>query len=199
MRDLADLETRSLERERSARPLLVGVLAVLLVALAVWWIRYDPVVTGTPVACPSGSVEVDAGDVGADDPGTVCAVTNRDATLIAVHAPVRNGGVVPVRIRDVRLRGEVAMVMVVEKVSMWPTNDASPTQAEPLVPFAPFGLGPGEERLLELTASLPACEEVTTGRVATLRQLPLRSSVLGLPRDSHVALDPPMRLLVEPC
>ena len=191
---------RSLDRERNPRPVLVGVAAVAALVLALAWIGYDPVETGDVAVCPPTAREVPAGDL--EDPGAagvVCAISNRDTTTVEFAASAYNGGLLPVRITDVGLRGEIQQVFFVDEILMWPGNNQREDVDSDLVPFEPFRLAPGDERLVWVRASVPACEDAARDRVLLFRELPLRTGVFGLPRDSQITLDPPVRVIVERC
>jgi hypothetical protein len=194
---IADVQ-RSLDDERRPHPLLFGLLGLVVLLLVIAWIRYDPVERGSVSACPEGSQEVPVGQTSGDD-ALVCAVSNRDTTAVGFGTAAYNGGLVPVRVTGVRLQEAVQGVFQVEDILTWPRNDQRGDVDADLVPFEPFRLAPGEERMLWVEASLPSCEEAPRERVLLFRELPLRTSVLGLPRDSAVAIEPAVRVIVEGC
>jgi hypothetical protein len=197
MTGIADAQ-RPLDDERRPRPVLLAFLGLLALVLVVAWIRYDPVQRGGAGTCPDASQEMPVGDDPGDD-AVVCAVTNRDATTVEFSTTAYNGGLLPARVTEVALRGDVEGVLEFEDVLMWPANNQRGDVDADLVPFEPFLLGPGDERLVWVSAALPSCEEATRDRVVLFREVPLRTTVLGLPRDSHVSLDPPVRVIVERC
>lgn len=186
---------------RRPRPLLIGLVSAVLLAVLLAWMRYDPVEGGDVSWCPQSSTLLTAGEI---DPvtgelGAACSVVNTDASSVAFAATVRNTGFLPVVVREARMRGEIQGVLRVEAIRMALRNDTEVANSRELVPFAPFRLGPGEQRLVEVRGALPSCEEVSGARVATFSGIPLRISVLGLPHDSSAALVPPVRLIAEPC
>jgi hypothetical protein len=199
---IADVQ-RPLDGERRPHPVILGVLSLAVLLLLILWIRYDPIERGTVGACPEGSHEVPAGGAPdedmPDEDTLVCAVSNRDTTTVELATSAYNGGLVPVRVTDVRLPEEIQGVFEVEDVLMWPRNNQRGDVDTDLVPFEPFRLAPGDERMLWVQGALPACEAAPSDRVLLFRVLPVRTSVLGLPRDSEVPLDPAVRVIVERC
>lgn len=190
------------ERRRRPRPLLLGTVAVVALAAIIAWTRYDPVVGGSTGWCPDGSVLVaDDGAAAAtsEASATVCTVASTDHESVAFATTVRNDGLLPVWVRSTRLRGEIEGVLRVDGVRMAARNDVRDPTSRELVPFRAFRLGPGEERLVEVTGTLIPCEETASARAATFRFLPLRTTLLWLPRDSQAPFDPPVRLIAEPC
>ena len=133
------------------------------------------------------------------DDAVVCAVANRDTTRAEFSTTAYNGGLLPVRVTEVGLRGEIQGVVTVDEVLMGPENNQRGDVDADLVPFEPFRLRPGDERLVWVRATLPSCEEARRDRVLLFRDVPLRASVLGLPRNSSAPLDPPVRMIVERC
>jgi hypothetical protein len=129
----------------------------------------------------------------------VCTVANRDTTSVEFSTAAHNGGLLPVRVTEVALRGDIQGVVTIDEVLMWPGNNRRGDVDADLVPFEPFRLGPGDDRLLWVRASVPPCEDAPRDRVVLFRDVPLRTSVLGLPRDSRAPLDPPVRVIVERC
>ena len=189
---------RPLDDERRPRPLLLGLAGLVVLTLVIVWIRYDPVERGGAGTCPEGSQEVPVGDeVGGE--AVVCAVSNRDTTTVSFSTSAYNGGLVPVRVSAVTLRSDVEGLLDVEEILTWPENNHRGEVDADLVPFEPFRLGAGDERLLWVQAAVPSCETAPRERVLLFREVPLRTSVLGLPRDSHVPLDPPVRVIIERC
>jgi hypothetical protein len=179
--------------------MLIGLAAVLALALLLAWTRYDPVEGGDVTWCPQTSTLLPAArPTEGEESGVVCTVVNTEAGAVAFAATVRNSGNLPVIVREVRMRGEIAGVFRVEAVRMGMRNDPAVTSHE-LVPFEAFRLGPGQQRLVEVRGTLTPCEDVSSARVATVRVLPVRISVFGLPHDSEAALDPPVRLIAEGC
>jgi hypothetical protein len=196
---IADAQ-RPLDDERRPRPVLLGLLAVVVLLLVVAWIRYDPMERGGAGSCPEGSREMPVGDPAEPgDDAVVCAIGNRDSTTAEFSTTAYNSGLLPVRVTDVALRDEIQGVLTVDEILMWPENNQRGDVDADLVPFEPFRLGPGDERLVWVRATLPECEQAPRDRVLLFRDLPLRASVLGLPRDSDVPFDPPVRLIVERC
>jgi hypothetical protein len=196
---IADVQ-RPLDDERRPRPVLLGMLGLIVLVLVVAWIRYDPIERGGAGSCPEASQEMPVGDP--EHPGddaVVCAVANRDTTTAEFSTTAYNSGLLPVRVTEVALRGEVQGVVTIDEVLMWPENNQRGDVDADLVPFEPFRLRPGDERLVWVRASLPSCEDAGRDRVLLFRHLPLRASVLGLPRDSEAPLEPPVRVIVERC
>lgn len=190
---------RPLEPERRPHPVLAGTLAVVVLLLVVAWIVYDPVEAGDVSVCPPNSSEVPADEAGEDAEDTVCSVSNLDTRSIEFAASAYNAGLVPVRVTEVGLRGEIQGVFTVDEVLMWPENDQRGDVDADLVPFEAFRLPPGDERLVWVRASVPDCADAPRDRVLLFRELPLRTTLLGLPRDSGVPLGPAIRVIVERC
>lgn len=186
---------------RRPRPLLVGLSSAVLLAVLLAWMRYDPVEGGDVSWCPQPSTLLAAGDIDpvTGEQGAACTVVNTEATSVAFAATVRNAGFLPVVVREARMRGEIQGVLRVEGVRMAARNGAEVASSRELVTFAPFRLRPGDQRLVEVHGTLPACEEVSRARVATLPAIPVRISVFGLPHDSSAGLVPPVQLIAEPC
>lgn len=178
---------------RRPRPLLVAALGVAVAALALVWTRYDPLVAGGPTSCPPGAATAPLDDAG---PERVCGLSNRDAGAFSFGVSVRNDGLVAVRVADVALRGEIEGVVTVDGPVMSPAPGG---RTPAVVPFETFRLPPGDERLVGVSVSLPACAEARRARVVTFTHLPLRTRLFGVPRDTRVPLDPAVRLIVERC
>lgn len=196
---IADVQ-RPIEDERPPRPLLLGLLAVLVLVVVVLWFRYDPLERGAVTVCPEASRETPLGEP--DDPAgelVVCTVSNRDASTIEFATTAANGGLVPVRIRSITLGPQIDGVLTVDELLMWSANNQRVDVEAELVVFEPFTLGPSDERLLWVRAALPDCADAPRDRVLLFRELPVRASVLGLPRDGQIPFDPPVRVIVERC
>jgi hypothetical protein len=190
---------RSLDEQRRPRPVLLGLLGFTVLVLAILWIRYDPVERGDVGTCPPGSQEVPIGEPDDPDEAVVCAVSNLDTTTVEFSTSAYNSGLLPVRMREVVLGPEIQGVLTVDEVLMWPANNRRGDVEADLVPFEAFRLPPGDERLIWVRATIPACEDAARSRVLLFRSVPLRMTVFGLPRDTHVPLDPPVRVIVERC
>lgn len=170
-----------------------------LLGLVLAWTRYDPVESGDLGWCPdAATVSTGEGDTPGGESEVVCTLANTEASFVAFATTVRNTGRFPIVVRDVRMQEEIEGVLRMEAVRMSLRPNTAATSRE-LVPFAPFRLAGGEQRVIEVRGSLTPCEDVTRPRVATFRSLPLRITVFGLPHDSEAALRPTVRLIGEAC
>lgn len=190
-------------RPKTPHPLRRAVIAVLLALLVVAWFRYDPLAApGAATECPPQATVVpavrfsDADAAQFPDRSGICVVRNVNGTRATVSVVVRNEGPVGVDVTGARL-SNVPGVFAVERVAVGPAGAASSRGLQPLDGSAP--VPGGAARLVAVTVTLPRCEGVDRGQVVTLEALPLRASVLGLPRDVDVRLDPVVRLQAEGC
>jgi len=185
---------------RPWRPAL-ALLAVLVVGVV--WATYDPVEPGGPTVCPAGSEEVPAGAFddadAADFPDrtAICVVRNVTAEETEVTVAIRNDGPVAIDVSAERFAG-APDVFEVDEVAAAPADAADPVAAaEPVDGELTV---PGDsEAVLVIALALPDCEAVDRPRVATFPELPLRATVLGLPRDIDLPLDPVLRVQAEEC
>lgn len=192
---LGPLAEDPLERERSTHPLAFGLLAVAILGLVLAWMRYDPI-TGGPTACPAGSTTAPLDFADFDDERQACTIANTTATRVEFGTAARNTGFLPFSVTEVRLDHLDAGAFAVEGVLMEAEGGETREEA---VPFEPFSLGPGDERMLWVTGSMHDCGEARRQRAYTFHHLPLRTRLLGLPRDSEATMDTPVRLVVEVC
>lgn len=191
-------------RPKAPRPLRTIVVAVVVLAAVIAWMRYEPLDdAGASFACPDDTQEIPASrfsDADAEqfpDRTAVCVARNVHTTQPTFVAAVRNDGLVAARVTGLRLSG-VPDIFDVERVALAPAEaPLNPDRAEPIDGSARV---PGDStRVLTVTVTLPECQQVERARVATLAELPLRARVLGLPRDVDVRLDPVLRLQAEMC
>lgn len=191
-------------RPKAPRPLRTIVVAVVILAAVIAWMRYEPLAdAGASFACPDDTHEIPAArfsDADAEqfpDRTAVCVARNVNTTRTTFVAAVRNDGPVGARVTGLRLSG-VPDVFDVEHIALAPAEaPLDPDRAETIEGSARL---PGDStRVLTVTVALPECRQVERARVATLSELPLRARVLGLPRDVDVRLDPVLRLQAELC
>lgn len=191
-------------RPKRPHPLRRALIAVVVVLAVVVWIRYDPLTAADQgTDCPPVATTIPAarfGDADAEqfaDRRAICVVRNVDATQATITVAVRNDGPVGVDLTGARL-SSVPGVFGVDRMAVGPVGDGE--DAGELEALNGSAALPGDStRLVAVTVSLPACGQVDRGRVVTLAELPLRASVLGLPRDVDVTLDPVVRLQTEAC
>lgn len=190
-------------RSRTPHPLRRALIAVAVIALVVAWMRYDPLApTDVATECPPSATSIPAARFGSADAEQfpdrtgLCVVRNVDTTRATIITRVRNDGPVGVELTGARL-SNVPGVFDIQQVAVGPADAAGERRPTAIDGSAP--VPGGATRRVAVTVSLPACAEVDRARVVTLSQLPLRATVLGLPRDVDVRLDPVLRLQAETC
>lgn len=162
----------------AAATLVVGFLAA---AALIVLVTTNSVEAVGPTRCPDGSVQ---GRFAEDDSRRVCTIANTQTRDVVFGVSITNTGRLGVDITDVPL---VPLDVV----------GFTPDRVVEGVP--PFRLEPGEQRIVLISGSLPACEQRTSGGATTFGQLLVRVRTLGIARDQHVELDPAVRFFNEPC
>lgn len=168
-------------------------LALVLLAGAgagyVW--RYQPLAAGSTYGVQGDQVrETEA--VGGSSVVTYAAGDSFESVF-----SIRNTGRVTVRITAVP-DTELAAVLATYDVTVMPRHATGYDENDAEI-FRAFALGPGEERVLNLSYTFRNCGEPATAGNRTVRRQPVRYELTeALERVADVALDQPLVILRMP-
>jgi hypothetical protein len=177
---------------RARRPrnlVLVAVLLVLVALLAsgyAWAESYQPLAAGNYGLFPDRSVTGPAGET---------AVTFHDRAPFRFGFSVRNDGGLTVRVLGVPLGGSSPFTA---RLFMSGPLEHARAIPGPAVPFRPFDLGPGEQRMLILRGSFANCRDYAGRTTTEFTDMHIRFEFLWRTQTVSVPLSSPLVIRVPP-
>jgi hypothetical protein len=175
---------------RARRPRNLVIVGALLVVLALtvsgyaWAESYQPLSRGSYGLYPPGSRSGPAGET---------AVVFHDRGPFRYGFSIRNDGDLTVRVVGLPLSGRNPFSA---KVFLSGPLEHARSIPGPTVPFRPFDLGPGDERMLILRGSFANCRDWGGGTGATYDSLPVRFQFLWRTETVSVPLANPLVIQV---
>jgi hypothetical protein len=176
---------------RPRRPRNLVFLAVLLVVVALlasgyaWAETYQPLVRGNGALDPLVSRHLT----------TETLATFHDGKPFMFGITVRNSGSFPVRIQGVPIVQPHEVAMFSGRVMM--SSAASPVgMNRPYVPFRPFELNPGQERLIFLSGHYTSCRDWARDTASVIDSLPVSYSFLWHRETVRIPLFEPLVIRV---
>jgi hypothetical protein len=182
------------ERDHPLRPWIVAGLVLVAVVAAAGAFYYAPLTGVGATRCPEGSElvpapEAEDGTVGEE----VCLVTHTDGGDMTFGTTLRNDGVLPITVTGLDFDAAVHDLIEVQGVRM-----ATEARAA-LVPMEPFRLDGGQERYVQVDATLLPCDPTRDGRVVSLAVVPVRTTFAGVPKTAEVPLAQELSVLLADC
>ena len=152
--------------------------AVLLFGAGlVWVVRAAPLEAGSYFFCGRHQVA---------DRGESCIVEYHDGRDLLWAFSVRNGGPVGVTVTGVVAPRDG--LLLAAELLMWPRNGVGGFDEDAFVPFAPFELPPGQERVIAYVSRFGGCEDYVSATSATIGKVEVRFRLLGVPRGQETEL-----------
>ncbi len=183
------------ERDHPLRPWVVtGLLLVAILAVAGAF-YYSPVTAIGATRCPDDAElvpppESEDGTVGED----LCLITHTPGADMTFGATLRNDGPLPIVVTELDFDAAVRELIDVHGVRVG--GGAGDVD---LVPMEPFRLRAGEERYVQVDATLLPCDRGSEGRVVSVPALPVRTRFAGVPKTAEVPLPQELSVLLTGC
>jgi hypothetical protein len=170
-------------RRRRRWPWVVGIamtvtLLSLAIAATVWLNSYQPMRTGNGglYVDPAHSVKVGDFSPPTGDTFAQYDVTYADQATFRFGFTISNSGRIPITIESVRPPWCASCVFPMEYVGTEVGPVVGPTKYLPrdATPFAPFSLGPAEDRFVVITARFDHCQDLGPNSIAGFNHVVVR-------------------------
>ena len=156
---------------------VLAAAVLLLGAGLVWLVRAAPLEAGSYFFC--GRYEI-------ANQGRSCIVEYHDGRDFLWAFSIRNRGPFGVTVTGV-VAPDGGLIRAAELL-MWPRNGVEAFDEAAFVPFAPFPLPAGEERVIAYVARFDGCEDYVGTASATIGRVEVRFRLLGVPRGEETEL-----------
>lgn len=195
MRELSKVGAPLLEeRDHPLRPWVISGLVLVVILAAAGAFYYAPLTGVGATRCPDPAElvpapEAEDGTVGEE----VCLVTHIEGGDMTFGTTLRNDGMLPITVTALDFDAAVRDLIEVHDVRMGADAGSD------LVPLEPFRLDGGQERYVEVEATLLPCDPTQEGRVVSLAAVPVRTTFAGAATTAEVPLRQQLSVLLADC